>query len=368
MKVLLIFGTRPEAIKMSPLILLLRKTIEVKVCVTGQHRQMLDQVLELFKIVPDFDLNLMKSNQNLANLTAEIINGVSNIFQNEKFDWVFVQGDTTSSMAATMTAFYHNIPVGHVEAGLRTYDFNSPFPEEFNRQIISKIAQLHFAPTDANKQNLLKEGFSEKNITITGNTGIDALKWALKHTSKTTLELPINLEKSKMILVTGHRRENFGNRFEKICEALSKIALEKPNIEIVYPVHFNPNVRDPVTRNLSKIPNIHLLEPLEYTQFVHLMNLSTIILTDSGGIQEEAPSLGKPVLVMRDTTERKEAIKAGTVKLVGTDIQTIVRETFLLLDNTEAYKKMSIANNPYGNGTASEKIMVALLNYQGKHV
>jgi len=368
MKILIIFGTRPESIKLSPLILLLRQKIEVKVCVTGQHREMLDQVLSLFKIVPDYDLNLMKLNQNLANLTSEIINGVSNILKNEKFDWVLVQGDTTSAMAGAMSAFYHKIPVGHVEAGLRTYNFNSPFPEELNRQITSKMTQLHFAPTNVNKQNLLREGFSENNISITGNTGIDALKWVLKNTSKTHTELPNNIKQSGIILVTGHRRENFGDRFQQICEAIRTIALKRSNLQIVYPVHFNPNVREPVTRILSKVKNIHLIEPTEYSQFVNLMNMSTIILTDSGGIQEEAPSLGKPVLVMRDTTERPEAIESGTVKLIGTDKKSIVKETMLLLDDKKLYRKMSIAKNPYGDGTASKKILVALLNFHRKHL
>ena len=364
MKILIIFGTRPEAIKMAPLVLRLRQSLEVKVCVTGQHRQMLDQVLGLFQIVPDYDLNLMKPNQNLANLTAEVLNGVTQILQKRKFDWVLVQGDTTSTMAGAMAAFYQKVRVGHVEAGLRTYNLNSPFPEELNRQVTSKMAQLHFAPTAESKQNLLKEGFSENNISITGNTVIDALHWVLEHSTPLDLALPIDLQQSRMILVTGHRRENFGEGFQQICEALQTIALQQPDVQIVYPVHLNPNVLEPVNRILSNLPNMHLLEPLEYPQFVHLMNQSALILTDSGGVQEEAPSLGKPVLVMRDTTERPEGVQAGTVKLVGANQRTIVDETIRLLNDSEAYRKMAFAHNPYGDGTACNKIMDALMSFE----
>ena len=364
MKILIIFGTRPEAIKMAPLVLRLRQSLEVKVCVTGQHRQMLDQVLGLFQIVPDYDLNLMKPNQNLANLTAEVLNGVTQILQKRKFDWVLVQGDTTSTMAGAMAAFYQKVRVGHVEAGLRTYNLNSPFPEELNRQVTSKMAQLHFAPTAESKQNLLKEGFSENNISITGNTVIDALLWVLEHSTPLDLALPIDLQQSRMILVTGHRRENFGEGFQQICEALQTIAIQQPDVQIVYPVHLNPNVLEPVNRILSNLQNIHLLEPLEYPQFVHLMNQSALILTDSGGVQEEAPSLGKPVLVMRDTTERPEGVQAGTVKLVGANQRTIVDETIRLLNDSEAYRKMAFAHNPYGDGTASNKIMDALMSFE----
>ena len=292
MKILIIFGTRPESIKMAPLVLRLRLDFEVKVCVTGQHREMLDQVLKLFQIIPDYDLNLMKPNQNLSNLTGEVLNGVTNILQQEEFEWVLVQGDTTTTMARTMASFYQKVPVGHVEAGLRTFNLNSPFPEELNRQVTSKIARLHFAPTAESEQNLLKEGFSKKSITITGNTVIDALHWVLQHTTPEDVTLPFDLQQFRIILVTGHRRENFGEGFQQICEALRTIAQQKPDVQIVYPVHLNPNVREPVNRILSNIPNLHLLEPLEYPQFVHLMNLSTLILTDSGGVQEEAPSLG----------------------------------------------------------------------------
>ena len=267
-------------------------------------------------------------------------------------------------MAGTMAAFYQKVPVGHVEAGLRTYDLESPFPDELNRQVTSKMTLLHFAPTAESKQNLLKEGFSDNNISITGNTVIDALHWVLEHSAPLDVVLPFDLQQSRIILVTGHRRENFGDRFKRICEALHTIAQQKPDVQIVYPVHLNPNVREPVNHVLSGLPNLHLLEPLEYQQFVHLMNQSTIILTDSGGVQEEAPSLGKPVLVMRDTTERSEAVEAGTVKLVGTNQQTIVDETMRLLNNSEDYQKMAYAYNPYGDGTASEKILEALLNFQ----
>jgi len=364
MKILIIIGTRPEAIKMAPLVLKLRRELDIRVCVTGQHREMLDQVLKLFKIIPDYDLNLMKPNQNLANLTGEILNGVSHVLKQEEFDWVLVQGDTTSTMAGAMAAFFQKVPVGHVEAGLRTYDLESPFPEELNRQVTSKIARLHFTPTKGSKRNLLKEGFSENNISITGNTVIDALQWVIEHSSPMDVVLPFELQQSRMILVTGHRRENFGSGFQQICEALRIIALKQPEIQIVYPVHLNPNVREPVYRILSNLPNLHLTEPLDYQQFVHLMNQSILILTDSGGVQEEAPSLGKPVLVMRDTTERPEAVEAGTVKLVGVNQQTIVDETMRLLNNSDAYQKMAYAYNPYGDGTASEKILEALLNYE----
>jgi len=364
MKILIIFGTRPEAIKMAPIVLLLRQDLDVKVCVTGQHREMLDQILKLFQIIPDYDLDLMKPNQKLANLNCKVLNGVTHVLQREEFDWVLVQGDTTSTMAGAMAAFYQRVPVGHVEAGLRTYNLNSPFPEELNRQVTSKMARLHFAPTAESRKNLLKEGFSKKTITITGNTVIDALNWVLQRNTPLNFSLPFNLQESKIILVTGHRRENFGEGFQQICQALQDIARQKPDVEIVYPVHLNPNVREPVNRILSGLPNLHLLEPLEYPKFVHLMNQSTLILTDSGGVQEEAPSLGKPVLVMRDTTERPEAVQAGTVKLVGANKQKIVNETMFLLNNSEAYQKMAYAHNPYGDGTASKKIMDALLKFE----
>ena len=363
MKILIIIGTRPEAIKMAPLILRLRQDLDVEVCVTGQHREMLDQVLKLFQIIPDYDLNLMKPNQNLANLTGEVLTGVTHILQQEKFHWILVQGDTTSTMAGAMAAFYQKVPVGHVEAGLRTYNLASPFPEELNRQLTSRMALLHFAPTADNKQNLIKEGFSENNISITGNTVIDALHWVLKHSVSIDKALPFDLRQSRLILVTGHRRENFGDGFQQICEALRTIAQQKPDVQIVYPVHLNPNVREPVNRILSNLPNLQLLEPLEYPQFLHLMNRSYLILTDSGGVQEEAPSLGKPVLVLRDTTERPEAVDAGTVKLVGSNHQSIVEETIRLLNDSVAYSKMAFTHNPYGDGTACNKIMDALMSF-----
>jgi len=367
MKILFIFGTRPEAIKMAPLVLHLRQAFFVKVCVTGQHRQLLDQVLDFFHITPDYNLRLMRSNQNLANLTGKILKGVTHILQHEDFDWVLVQGDTTSTMAGAMAAFYEKVPIGHVEAGLRTYNLGSPFPEELNRQVTSKMASLHFAPTAESRINLVKEGFSGKNITITGNTGIDALHWVLQHSKTPELGIPFEIKDSRMILVTGHRRENFGEGFQQICEALQTIAVQHSDVQIVYPLHLNPKVRDPVKRILSQLPNLHLLEPLEYPQFVHLMNRSTLILTDSGGVQEEAPSLGKPVLLMRDTTERPEAVKAGTVKLVGTNQQKIVDETMLLLSDSEAYRKMAYVHNPYGDGTACVKIKDALINFERKN-
>ena len=364
MKILIIIGTRPEAIKMAPLIMSFRKNLNVKICVTGQHKEMLDQVLELFQLTPDYNLNLMKPNQNLSNLTGKILNGVSQILHQEKFDWVLVQGDTTSTMAGAMAAFYQRVPVGHVEAGLRTYNLSSPFPEEMNRLVTSKLSQLHFAPTTKSKNNLLKEGFSEKNVIITGNTVIDALFWVLQNTTPQEKAIPFYPQNSRMILVTGHRRENFGEGLKQICDALNAIALSKPEVHIVYPVHLNPNVSKPVNRILNNLPNLHLLKPLEYSQFIHLMSKSSIILTDSGGVQEEAPSLGKPVLVMRDTTERPEAIEAGTVKLVGTNRERIFDETMNLLNNSEAYQKMAFAHNPYGDGSASVKIMDALVNFE----
>jgi len=368
MKILVNFGTRPEAIKLAPLVHHLRKDLDVRVCVTGQHRQMLDQVLKLFQIIPNYDLNLMKPDQNLASLTGKVLNGVTQILKNEKFDWVLVQGDTTSTMAGAMAAFFQKVPVGHIEAGLRTNNLESPFPEEINRQLTSKMTRLHFAPTIGNKQNLLKEGFSEKSIAITGNTVIDALFWVLQHTKSLRFPLPFDCREVRIILVTGHRRESFGAGFQRICEALRMIAKQKPDVQIVYPVHLNPNVRETVYSMLSSFQNIHLLEPLEYSQFVHLMNLSKIILTDSGGVQEEAPSLGKPILLMRDTTERPEAVEAGTVKLVGTNTKTIVNETMHLLDNPNAYDKMAFAHNPYGDGTACEKILKTLFTFEKTNI
>jgi len=362
MKVLVVFGTRPEAIKMAPLVLRLRQDFDVKVCVTGQHRQMLDQVLGLFHIVPDYDLNLMKPNQNLANLTGEILNGITQILQKEQFDWVLVQGDTTSTMSGALAAFYQRVKVGHVEAGLRTYNLDAPFPEELNRQMTSRIATRHFAPTERSQQNLLKEGVNPRDVFVTGNTVIDALQWVLQHVPEPQWTLPFDPKQHRMILVTGHRRENFGRGFQQICEALCRLASLNPETQIVYPVHLNPNVQEPVHRMLSGLPNLHLLEPMEYPDFVHLMNQSCLILTDSGGVQEEAPSLGKPVLVMRETTERPEAVEAGTVRLVGTDCQCIVQSVQELLEDQQVYENMAFAHNPYGDGTASQKIAQLLVS------
>ncbi len=365
-KVLVVFGTRPEAIKMAPVIRALNGKLEVKVCVTAQHREMLDQVLDLFEIVPDYDLDIMKPGQDLFDVTSNVLSGMKQVLSEEQPDVVLVHGDTTTTMATSMAAFYLNIPVGHVEAGLRTYNIHSPFPEEFNRQLTTKITQFHFAPTENARQNLLNEQVMEQQIYVTGNTVIDALfsmveKARVADYSDDILEQIQFLSREKdnlprIILVTGHRRENFGQGFEEVCRALRDIALENSDVQIIYPVHLNPNVREPVNRILSNINNIHLVEPMEYLSFIKLMDASYLILTDSGGIQEEAPSLGKPVLVMRDTTERPEAVEAGTVKLVGTDEKEIVRVVNQLLTNKKVYKNMSKAHNPYGDGHASQAI------------
>jgi len=371
-KILAVFGTRPEAIKMAPVILALGDNFDVKICVTAQHRQMLDQVLELFEITPDYDLDIMQPGQDLFDITSNVLLGVKKVLQIEEPDVVLVHGDTTTSMATAMAAFYLKIPVGHVEAGLRTYDINSPFPEEFNRQITSRIATLHFAPTKISRQNLLDEKVPDSQIYVTGNTVIDALlsmveKARIVDFSDTLLKrMPfLKQEKSGMpriILVTGHRRENFGLGFEEICHALSVVANENPDIHIIYPVHLNPNVREPVNRILSNLNNVHLIEPMEYLTFIKLMDLSYLILTDSGGIQEEAPSLGKPVLVMRDTTERPEAVESGTVKLVGTNKNDIVKMVNRLLTDSNFYMQMSKAHNPYGDGKAGGIICDILVN------
>ena len=371
-KILAVFGTRPEAIKMAPVIRALGDNFDVKICVTAQHRQMLDQVLELFEITPDYDLDIMQPGQDLFDITSNVLLGVKKVLQIEEPDVVLVHGDTTTSMATAMAAFYLKIPVGHVEAGLRTYDINSPFPEEFNRQITSRIATLHFAPTKISRQNLLDEKVSDGQIYVTGNTVIDALlsmveKARIIDFSDTLLKrMPfLKQEKSGMpriILVTGHRRENFGLGFEEICHALSVVANENPDIHIIYPVHLNPNVREPVNRILSNLNNVHLIEPMEYLTFIKLMDLSYLILTDSGGIQEEAPSLGKPVLVMRDTTERPEAVESGTVKLVGTNKNDIVKMVNRLLTDSNFYMQMSKAHNPYGDGKAGGIICDILVN------
>ena len=371
-KILAVFGTRPEAIKMAPVIRALGDNFDVKICVTAQHRQMLDQVLELFEITPDYDLDIMQPGQDLFDITSNVLLGVKKVLQIEEPDVVLVHGDTTTSMATAMAAFYLKIPVGHVEAGLRTYDINSPFPEEFNRQITSRIATLHFAPTKISRQNLLDEKVPDSQIYVTGNTVIDALlsmveKARIVDFSDTLLKsMPfLKQEKSDMpriILVTGHRRENFGLGFEEICHALSVVANENPDIQIIYPVHLNPNVREPVNRILSNLNNVHLIEPMEYLTFIKLMDLSYLILTDSGGIQEEAPSLGKPVLVMRDTTERPEAVESGTVKLVGTNKNDIVKMVNRLLTDSNFYMQMSKAHNPYGDGKAGGIICDILVN------
>jgi len=371
-KILAVFGTRPEAIKMAPVIRALSDKFDVKICVTAQHRQMLDQVLELFEIVPDYDLDIMQPGQDLFDITSNVLSGVKKVLQAESPDIVLVHGDTTTSMATAMAAFYLKIPVGHVEAGLRTYNINSPFPEEFNRQITSRIATLHFAPTKISRQNLLDEKVPDSQIYITGNTVIDALlsiveKARIVNFSDVILKrVPfLKQEKSdipRIVLVTGHRRENFGLGFEKICHALSVIANENPKIQIIYPVHLNPNVREPVNRILSNLNNVHLIEPMEYLAFIKLMDLSYLILTDSGGIQEEAPSLGKPVLVMRDTTERPEAVEAGTVKLVGTNKNEIVKMANRLITDGDFYMRMSKAHNPYGDGKAGSIICDILVN------
>ena len=369
-KVLLVFGTRPEAIKMAPLVLSLCKTFDVKVCVTAQHRQMLDQVLELFEITPDYDLDIMESGQDLFDVTSKVLLGVKKVLQHENPDLVLVHGDTTSSMAAAMAAFYLKLPVGHIEAGLRTYDINSPFPEEFNRQLTSKISALHFAPTEIARQNLLDEKILDSQIFVTGNTVIDALfsklekARSINFSNKILKKMPF-LKQNKdnlprIILVTGHRRENFGKGFEEICHALYDIAIENSEIQIIYPVHLNPNVREPVERIISNITNIHLIEPMDYLSFIKLMDSCYLILTDSGGIQEEAPSIGKPVLLMRDSTERPEAVEAGTVKLVGSNKQKIVDEVCCLLNDHVKYIDMARAHNPYGDGQASDRICKAI--------
>ena len=370
MKVLVVFGTRPEAIKMAPVIHAIQKNLEVKVCVTSQHREMLDQVLEVFEITPDYDLDIMKSGQDLFYLTSEVLIGMRKVLTKEQPDIVLVHGDTSTTMATSMAAFYLQIPVGHVEAGLRTYNIESPFPEEFNRQMTTIIAKYHFAPTENARKNLLNEGVLDDQIYVTGNTVIDSLFLVIEKVRKTPYSqdlikrLPfLKYDKQslpKIILVTGHRRENFGKGFEEICLALKEIAINNSDVIIIYPVHFNPNVREPVNRILSTINNIHLIEPLDYLSFIKLMDASYMILTDSGGIQEEAPSLGIPVLVMRETTERPEAVAAGTVKLVGTNKSKIIESVYQLLSNKDIYKNMSKAHNPYGDGSASKAIFKVL--------
>ncbi|EJL6979300.1 UDP-N-acetylglucosamine 2-epimerase (non-hydrolyzing) [Vibrio cholerae] len=368
-KILTVFGTRPEAIKMAPLVhaLVADERFEAKVCVTAQHREMLDQVLELFEITPDYDLNLMKAGQTLNEVTARILLELKPVLQEFKPDVVLVHGDTATTFAASLAAYYEQIVVGHVEAGLRTGNIYSPWPEEANRKLTGALTKYHFAPTETSQQNLLQENYAAENIFVTGNTVIDALLMVKEKIEqdadlKATLasQFPYLDESKKLILVTGHRRESFGGGFERICEALAQTAKQHPEVQILYPMHLNPNVREPVNRILGSVENVLLIEPQQYLPFIYLMDRAHIILTDSGGIQEEAPSLGKPVLVMRDTTERPEAVAAGTVKLVGTDVETIVTNLNNLLTDTSAYQAMSFAHNPYGDGKACQRILDSL--------
>ena len=373
MKVLTVFGTRPEAIKMAPLVHALAKdeAFESRVCVTAQHREMLDQVLRLFEIQPDYDLNIMKPGQGLTEITCRILEGLKPVLAEFKPDVILVHGDTTTTLSTSLAAFYHRIPVGHVEAGLRTGNLYSPWPEEANRQLTGHLAMYHFAPTENSRQNLLREMVPENRIFVTGNTVIDALFWVRDRVmnnpelrSSLAQRYPFLDISKKMILVTGHRRESFGGGFERICSALAEIALKHPEVQVVYPVHLNPNVSEPVNRILKGIDNIILIDPQDYLPFVYLMNHAYLILTDSGGIQEEAPSLGKPVLVMRDTTERPEAVDSGTVLLVGTNINKIVDAVTRLLTDEAAYHQMTRAHNPYGDGHACQRILEALKNHQ----
>lgn len=365
-KILTVFGTRPEAIKMAPLVHALAEDdrFDARVCVTAQHREMLDQVLELFEIVPDYDLDIMKAGQELDDVTTEILNGTKLVLKDFKPDLILVHGDTATTFAASLAAYYQQIKVGHVEAGLRTGNMYSPWPEEANRKLTSVIADYHFAPTLGSSDNLLREGVSKNGITVTGNTVIDALFWVrekLKKDVSLSDELYSKFDyldpNKKLILVTGHRRESFGGGFERICEALRQIATNNPNAQVLYPVHLNPKVQEPVNTLLRGLHNVFLIEPQQYLSFCYLMTRASIILTDSGGIQEEAPSLGKPVLVMRETTERPEAVDAGTVRLVGTEVELIVDQTNLLLSNSNEYQKMSRSHNPYGDGLASGRII-----------
>lgn len=381
-KVMLVFGTRPEAIKMAPLVKEFQKQpkrVETVVCVTGQHREMLDQVLKIFDIKPDYDLNIMKQGQDLYDVTARVLTGMRDVLKEVKPDVVLVHGDTTTSTAAALAAFYQQIPVGHVEAGLRTHNIYSPWPEEMNRLLTGRLATYHFSPTPLSRNNLIKESVDDRNIIITGNTVIDALYWVvdkIKNNKELDNELEDILSKAgydvnrlnngkKLVLITGHRRENFGDGFINMYTAIKDLTVKYPDLDFVYPMHLNPNVRKPIHEvfgeNLSGLKNMFFIEPLEYLSFVYLMEKSSIVLTDSGGIQEEAPGLGKPVLVMRDTTERPEALDAGTVKLVGTDYNKIVNEVSSLIDDKAAYEKMSKAVNPYGDGLACGRIVNALL-------
>ncbi|MBN1427552.1 MAG: UDP-N-acetylglucosamine 2-epimerase (non-hydrolyzing) [Anaerolineae bacterium] len=362
-RILLIFGTRPEAVKMARLVHILqeRPRANVVTCVTAQHRQMLDQVLDWFRITPDYDLGLMRPGQTLAGLTAQALEAITRVIEQAQPDIVLVQGDTTTAMAAGLAAFYLRIPVGHVEAGLRTHDIYNPFPEEVNRHLISVLASLHFAPTETARATLLAEGVNPASIHLTGNTVIDALQWTAAQPYQLDSDLPVGHPGEHLILVTGHRRESFGPAFEAICLALRQIIERNPDVRLIYPVHLNPNVQEPVYRILQGIERIHLIDPLPYPAFVHLMKRATLLITDSGGIQEEAPALGKPVLVMRSTTERPEAIEAGTARLVGTETQAIVSETERLLRDEDAYTAMAHAVSPFGDGHAAEHIADVLL-------
>lgn len=373
---MLVFGTRPEAIKMAPLVHRLKAEpdfFEIQICVTAQHRQMLDQVLRIFEIVPDIDLDVMKPGQGLFDVTANVLQGMKGVFEKNKPDAVLVHGDTTTTLATAMAGFYAGVPVGHVEAGLRTHDLYAPFPEEFNRQVASKVTRWHFAPTELSRANLIAERVDDEDITVTGNTVIDALHWVLnridadgdrsaKLTQSLNQALPFNWQSDRFVLITGHRRENFGDGFLQICEALRELASKFDGVHFVYPVHLNPNVQKPVHTILEGLSNVHLVEPLDYEPFVYLLKHSYVVLTDSGGIQEEAPSLGKPVLVMRDVTERPEAVDAGTVELVGANKERIIAGVSRLLEDETHYSKMSHAHNPYGDGRACDRILAVIRN------
>ena len=373
-KVMLVFGTRPEAIKMAPLCHALRsqpEDFDVVICVTAQHREMLDQVLQTFDIVPDVDLNLMKPGQDLFDITSAVLLGMRDVIEREKPHVILVHGDTTTALAAAMAGFYAGVDVGHVEAGLRTHDLRAPFPEEFNRRIVSKVARWHFAPTELSRQNLIEERIFAESIRVTGNTVIDALTWVLDRIERDAARraqvgalldanLPFDWRSERMVLITGHRRENFGDGFMQICEALRELASSYPTVRFVYPVHLNPNVQQPVNDILSGLPNVHLVSPIDYEPFLYLLKHAYLVLTDSGGIQEEAPSLGKPVLVMRDVTERPEAVTAGTVRLVGANRARIVASVSELLDSAKTHQAMARAHNPYGDGRACSRIVNAL--------
>jgi len=374
-KVMLVFGTRPEAIKMAPLVHRLKSqpnAFDVTVCVTAQHREMLDQVLRMFAIRPEIDLDLMKPGQELSDITANILQRMKMVLANKKPDLLLIHGDTTTTLAAAMAGFYAGVQVGHVEAGLRTYDMQAPFPEEFNRQVTSKIAKWHFAPTEQSRRNLILEGVHDRSIVVTGNTVIDALHWTLARIQNDSSRadrldalisqfLSFDWKQDRFVLITGHRRENFGVGVRQICEALTELANQFGDLQFVYPLHMNPNIREPVGNLLKDVPNIHLIEPLDYEPFVRLLTHSYLVLTDSGGVQEEAPSLGKPVLVMRDVTERPEAVASGTVELVGTNRRNIVNGVSKLIKDEAKYRKMSRSLNPYGDGKACDRIVQTLL-------